>query len=218
MIFLGHLRLQPDIASDQPAGDGKNIKMRRPYNKDRIMLLYHTSDQEIREPDIRFGRKNADFGQGFYLTDDEAFACRWAKPRDGRLPVLNIYELDTEGIKVHTFARDAAWFAYIYDNRRLKPDRYPEADIIIGPIANDTLYDTLGIMTSGYLGAEEAMQLLMIGPAYRQIVLKTERAAGKLHFLSARELLPEETEKYAGIVADEEKAYQLQLAGKMEEL
>ena len=26
------------------------------------------------------------------------------------------------------------------------------------------------------------------------------------------------TEKYAGIVADEEKAYQLQLAGKMEEL
>ena len=182
------------------------------------MLLYHTSDQEIREPDIHFGRKNADFGQGFYLTDDEAFACRWAKPRDGRLPVLNTYELETDGLQLHSFARDEDWFAYIYDNRRLKTDRYPDADIIIGPIANDTLYDTLGIMTSGFLEAEEAMRLLMIGPEYRQIVIKTARAARQLHFLSARELLPEETEKYAGIVADEEKAYQLQLAGKMEEL
>ncbi len=68
------------------------------------------------------------------------------------------------------------------------------------------------------LEAEEAMRLLMIGPEYRQIVLKTARAAMQLRFLSARELLPEETEKYAGIVADEEKVYQLQLAGKMEEL
>lgn len=27
------------------------------------MILYHTGYQEIRDPDIRFGRKNADFVQ-----------------------------------------------------------------------------------------------------------------------------------------------------------
>ena len=32
------------------------------------MTLYHTSYQIIREPDVRYGRKNADFGQGFYLS------------------------------------------------------------------------------------------------------------------------------------------------------
>lgn len=43
------------------------------------MRLYHTSSVEIREPDITRGRKNADFGQGFYLTPDTDFARRWAR-------------------------------------------------------------------------------------------------------------------------------------------
>ena len=42
------------------------------------MLLYHTSAVEIPRPDIRRGRRNADFGQGFYLTAEEDFARRWA--------------------------------------------------------------------------------------------------------------------------------------------
>ena len=41
------------------------------------MKLYHTGREEIREPDIRRGRRNADFGQGFYLTPDREFARRW---------------------------------------------------------------------------------------------------------------------------------------------
>jgi hypothetical protein len=32
------------------------------------MLLYHTGFDEIKHPDIHIGRKNADFGQGFYLS------------------------------------------------------------------------------------------------------------------------------------------------------
>ena len=40
------------------------------------MILYHTSDQVIQHPDIRYGRKNADFGQGFYLTPDREFTHR----------------------------------------------------------------------------------------------------------------------------------------------
>ena len=54
------------------------------------MLLYHTSDIEIRRPDIHFGRKNADFGQGFYLSPDREFTCRWAREN----AVVNEYELE----------------------------------------------------------------------------------------------------------------------------
>ncbi len=43
------------------------------------ILLYHASYVVIEKPDIHFGRKNADFGQGFYLTKDLSFARRWAK-------------------------------------------------------------------------------------------------------------------------------------------
>lgn len=41
---------------------------RHSFTRSFNMLLYHTGYQEIREPDIHHGRKNADFGQGFYLT------------------------------------------------------------------------------------------------------------------------------------------------------
>ena len=39
-----------------------------------ILHLFHTGYAEIREPDIHYGRKNADFGQGFYLSDSDEFA------------------------------------------------------------------------------------------------------------------------------------------------
>ena len=54
------------------------------------MKLYHTSSVEIREPDIHRGRKNADFGQGFYLTPDLEFAQKLA----GADAVINEYELN----------------------------------------------------------------------------------------------------------------------------
>ena len=50
------------------------------------MLLYHTGFAEIPVPDLRRGRVNADFGQGFYLSDDPAFAERWATEKRTRKP------------------------------------------------------------------------------------------------------------------------------------
>ena len=45
----------------------------------RAMKLYHTGTIAIPAPDIRHGRVNADFGQGFYLTPDADFTYRWAR-------------------------------------------------------------------------------------------------------------------------------------------
>ena len=65
------------------------------------MKLYHTGREEIRNPDIRRGRKNADFGQGFYLSPDRDFSYRWA----GADAVINEYELDEGGLLIHRFNR-----------------------------------------------------------------------------------------------------------------
>ena len=69
------------------------------------MKLYHTGREEIRNPDIRRGRKNADFGPGFYLSPDREFASRWA----GADAVMNEYELDESGLLIHRFRRDEEW-------------------------------------------------------------------------------------------------------------
>jgi hypothetical protein len=170
------------------------------------MRLYHTSDREIRIPDIHYGRKNADFGWGFYLSPDREFIYRWA----GKNAVVNEYELDTTGLEIHRFTRDLDWFRYIFDNRRTKDSL--TADVIIGPIANDTIFDTMGILSSGLLAPEEALDLLLIGPSYTQIALKTEKAASQLRWLSSERIVQmNEEERLA-----EQTAYQEALAAAME--
>ena len=179
--------------------------------------VYHTGYQVIEKPDVHYGRKNADFGQGFYLTAQSEFAGKWAKERKGQQIVLNTYELDLTGLEVQRFTRDSAWFDYIFHNRAGSAD-YVSADVIIGPIANDTIYDTFGIITSGFLTHHQAMRLLMIGPAYEQIVLKTEKAASQLHFIASEILDPSEVEQYRRTVAEEEAVYQKALAEMLDRI
>ncbi len=146
------------------------------------MKLYHTGRTEIIEPDIRYGRKNADFGQGFYLTPDVDFAYRWAVDN----AILNEYELEEEGLTIKRFERDEAWFDYIFNNRRAKDTI--EADVVIGPIANDTIFETYGIISSGFLQPAEAMKLLMIGPLFTQVAIKCDKAAAQLHFVKSKRI------------------------------
>ena len=182
-----------------------------------MLTLYHTGFSVIKDPDVHIGRVNADFGQGFYLTADADFAHRWARERRGEQTVVNTYELDTADLSVHYFTRDEAWFDYISGNRNRLPDKL-SADVVIGPIANDTIYATFGIITSGFLKREDSMRLLMIGPEYQQIVLKTEKAAKHLRWLSSEVLSPESLREYRRIVAAEEEEYQELFAAEMERI
>ena len=184
----------------------------------RILHLYHTGFQVIEKPDITIGRKNADFGQGFYLSDDEEFSKRWARERKGLTTYLNAYEIDLTGLKVKRFARDTDWFEYIYANRSNRPDSLADYDVIIGPIANDTIYDTWGIITSGFLKKEQALQLLMIGHVYEQTAIKTEKAVRALHFKGAVEIGSDEIAAYRKTVHDEEQDFQEQFAKRLESI
>lgn len=174
------------------------------------MKLYHTSTLVIREPDVHYGRKNADFGQGFYLTPDREFALRWA----GENAVVNAYELEEHDLVIHRFQRDAAWFDYIFQNRRVKDGL--SADVVIGPIANDTIFDTLGIISSGFLAPEEALRLLAIGPEYTQVALKTERAAAQLRSLGAETVARQDAAQRTREQEDYQRAFaaaMLEIAG-----
>ncbi|MBR2571739.1 MAG: DUF3990 domain-containing protein [Clostridia bacterium] len=172
------------------------------------MILYHTSDREIRNPDIRYGRKNADFGQGFYLTPDRDFTYHWA----GKDDVVNVYDLDETGLDLHTFSRSAEWFQYIFDNRRMKDSLTKDA--VIGPIANDTIFDTFGIISSGFLKPADAMKLLMIGPEYTQVAVKTEKAAKRLRWLGAERIDKQD----AAMRRAEQEAYGAQAARAIREI
>ena len=183
-----------------------------------MMKVFHAGYDRIPNPDIHRGRINADFGQGFYLSDNYEFASRWVREKTGADIIVNTYELDETGLDIKVFERNPEWFIYIFSNRRSLPDKLAEADIIIGPIANDTIYNTLGIITSGFLPDEDAMKLLCVGPLYKQIVLKSQKAADNLTFISS-EILPKEMiAENKKIVAKEEACYLQEFAKVMETL
>ena len=89
-------------------------------------------------------------------------------------------------------------------------------DLIIGPIANDTIYDTLGVISSGFLEREEALELLLIGPEYEQVAVKSEKAVSQITWLMSRTIDNEEIRQYREIIAQEQAEYLKLFAEKME--
>lgn len=71
--------------------------------------------------------------------------------------------------------------------------------------------DTLGIITSGYLKPEEALRLLMIGPEYTQVAIKTEKAAERLKWISFEKIKKVDDKTLRA----EQKEYQERFAEEM---
>lgn len=182
------------------------------------MNVYHTGFAVIEKPDLSIGRKNADFGQGFYLSDSREFSRRWARERAELTTYLNAYELDLSGLAVKRFIRNEEWFDYIESNRIGRADQLTEYDVIIGPIAVDTIYDTWGIITSGLLSREQSLKLLLMGPEYYQTVIKSEKGAAALRFIRAEELRHDEIAAWRETVQREELEYQMHFAQELEEM
>ena len=70
-----------------------------------MLTLYHGSQITVQQPSAKTGRKNLDFGPGFYLTKIKKQAEDWAIVMAGRKgrnaeAVLNTYQFDMERAKV----------------------------------------------------------------------------------------------------------------------
>ena len=172
------------------------------------MLLYHVGFNVIENPDLLIGRKNADFGQGFYLSNDLDFSNKWARVSSDSDSILNQYEIDLNGLNVKEIKRDKEWFNYIFKNRNGFDDVYKEYDVIIGPIANDTIFDTWGIITSGYVSEKKALKALVNGPQYIQVVIKTKKALDNLKFIKSEIMDKDIINSYRDGVLKEQGEYQ----------
>jgi len=108
------------------------------------MILYHGSLEIIKEPNPLIGRKNVDFGQGFYLTDLQDQAIRWLNRRkrtsQQKKGVLNIYEyVENQNLRIKQFSGySEEWLDFVILNRagRNIPQNM-DYDIVIGNVADD---------------------------------------------------------------------------------
>ena len=93
------------------------------------IIVYHGGTGKVEFPICKFGRRNLDFGQGFYVTDLRKQAVDWATQVADRRkapPIINRYRLNRDAIlaearcKVFT-AYDKEWLHFIVASRRGEP-------------------------------------------------------------------------------------------------
>lgn len=168
----------------------------------KIITLFHGSEKVIEVPSFGEGKKNNDFGLGFYCTETEKLSKEWAVSslRDG---FCNRYTLDTEYMKILNLNSPdytiLNWIAVLVEHR-LFSIRTPIArrakkylidnfginvnafDIVTGYRADDSYFDYAESFLNNAISVEQLAAAMKLGKLGEQIVLKSQFAFSRIRF------------------------------------
>lgn len=166
------------------------------------ITIFHGSEKIIEHPIWGEGRKNNDFGIGFYCTESLELAKEWAVSslRDG---FANKYTLDTKYLNILNLNSSAYtilnWIAVLVEHR-LFSITTPVArraksylvekfgvnvnafDIIRGYRADDSYFDYAESFINNAISVEQLAQAMKLGKLGEQIVIKSKYAFTKLKY------------------------------------
>ena len=166
------------------------------------ITIFHGSEKIIEHPIWGEGRKNNDFGIGFYCTESLELAKEWAVAslRDG---FANKYTLDTKYLNILNLNSSAYtilnWIAVLVEHRLFsittpvarKAKSYlvekfgvnvNAFDIIRGYRADDSYFDYAESFINNAISVEQLAQAMKLGKLGEQIVIKSKYAFTKLKY------------------------------------
>ena len=159
------------------------------------MKLYHGSNVEVRNPNLRYSREKTDFGRGFYTTTQKEQAERWTEIKLDRAKtgkrIVSVYEVDdviltSPDLKIRDFhGVDEAWLIFVVDSRKGVKHDY---DLVFGPVANDKVFTTVNLYESGVLDVSAAIAQLKAYKTYDQLSFHTKRVMDTLKYVDAYEI------------------------------
>ena len=168
----------------------------------KTLTIYHGSNKIIKNPIFGEGRKNNDFGLGFYCTENELLAKEWAVSslENG---FSNCYTINIEYMKVLNLNTSEYsilnWIAilvqhrlfslktpvarrarqYLIDNFSINVNSY---DIIIGYRADDSYFDFAESFLNNEITVSQLALAMTLGKLGEQIVIKSQYAFSSLEF------------------------------------
>lgn len=157
----------------------------------RCMRLYRGSDQIVDKSRILEPRHSTDFGRGFYTTESEKQAEEWAVKIRGRRRTghayVSEYEYDgSDALAIIVFDGPTEdWFDFVHSNRIEGIEH--DYDIIIGPVADDNVYETIFNYESGMLSKEQAIAALRAAELDGQVLFHTDKSLECLRYIGFRE-------------------------------
>lgn len=170
-----------------------------------MRVLYHGSPDRVETPQFGFGRRNNDYGQGFYCTESLALAKEWAvgKDHDGW---ANVYRINDAKLTVLNLNDKSFtilhWLAVLLENRQFETEYglaseakeylltnfktpYKTADVIIGYRADDSYFSFAQDFLSGAISYSQLNAAMRLGELGNQYVLKSRRAFEMVKFVKA---------------------------------
>ena len=150
------------------------------------MELYHGSASKVEKPKILTSGFYKDFGYGFYCTNIEKQAKRWAMTK-GKKHIVNVYSYNEQNdLNTLTFAEmTEEWLDFVINCRKGVEHDY---DIVEGPMADDTIWDYIEDYIEGKITREAFWVLVKFKYPTHQIVFATDKALDALRFERSYEL------------------------------
>ena len=151
---------------------------------DNKIILYHGSEKIIENPIFGAGKKNNDFGLGFYCTESNDLAKEWAVSslnlNSSDYTILNWIAILVEhrlfSIKTPVARRAKQ---YLIDYFSINVNAY---DLIIGYRADDSYFDYAESFLNNTISVEQLAQAMRLGKLGEQIVIKSQFAFLNLKF------------------------------------
>jgi len=154
------------------------------------MKLYHGSNQAVEKPQIIAAVRGLDFGRGFYTTSNYEQAVRFTKnvvkrKKEGKCTV-SVYNINEEDLfkncSVMKFEKpNEEWLDFVSLNRRSAYNG-KIYDVVIGPVANDTVYNVIDLYIDGTFSKDEAIKRLKVRDLYDQWTFCSEKSVEFLNF------------------------------------
>ncbi len=153
-----------------------------------MITLYHGSNVEIEKIDLSKAKPGKDFGQGFYLNPNfeqaRAMAIKTRRTLGFGTEIVNGFEfdesvLDDGRLMVKIFPDyNEEWADFIVKNRKNKTSGHiHNYDIVIGPIADDTVGVQIRRFIQGYISVENLIEELKFKGSHAiQYFFGTEKA------------------------------------------
>lgn len=164
------------------------------------MIVYHGSDIVVEKPILIKPKHTLDFGAGFYTTTNKkqavSFAHKVMLRNDSKTKAVSSYEIDLDKME-RTFgvlkfnAPDAEWLDFVFANRQgiYNGKQY---DVVVGAVADDTIYRVFSLYEAGLLTKEETLERLKIRKLYDQVTFCTEKALSQLKYIGQLDIEKEE--------------------------
>jgi hypothetical protein len=122
------------------------------------------------------------------LQQAETFANNVVSRNEGLgVPTVSYYEVDYDKIfqelSILKFDHpDGKWLDFVYANRAAK---YVGKwhDIVIGPVANDSVYRVFRLFENGDIDRKTAIQRLKVTKLFNQMAFRTDKAIAELKYI-----------------------------------